>query len=132
MKLPNNFHKKHTAPHRKVMEKYLGRPLTSIEVVHHIDGNHFNNNMNNLMIMTLEEHTSLHHAGSKREVSKKYIPHNKTKKRIINQINKLAKKGLNNSEISRLVGVSSTTVKRYIKCPNSMKLNKIRNRKDVI
>ncbi|MFA5406675.1 MAG: HNH endonuclease [Candidatus Nanoarchaeia archaeon] len=29
--------------------------------VHHIDGNPFNNNINNLMVLTLSEHTKLHH-----------------------------------------------------------------------
>ena len=57
--------------HRLVAEKYLLNLENSIEingkkylkkeyVVHHIDGNRKNNNVENLRIMTLEEHTSLH------------------------------------------------------------------------
>ena len=38
--------------HRLVMEKYIGRALRSDEVVHHKDGNHSNNNISNLELLT--------------------------------------------------------------------------------
>ena len=56
--------------HRKIMEKHLGRTLSPFEHVHHIDGNHENNDISNLKIMSPEEHLSLHHAGSKRKKRK--------------------------------------------------------------
>jgi hypothetical protein len=46
--------------HRKIMEDFLGRKLNSDEIVHHIDGNTFNNNISNLKIVTKEEHIRLH------------------------------------------------------------------------
>lgn len=57
--------------HRLVAEKYLLNEDNSIEIdgkkylrpdfiVHHIDGNKKNNDINNLKIMTLSEHTSYH------------------------------------------------------------------------
>lgn len=46
--------------HRKIMRMKLGRELTSDEVVHHVDGNPFNNKPNNLMVMSRSEHTRLH------------------------------------------------------------------------
>ena len=46
--------------HRRVMEESLGRKLCSNELVHHIDGDTFNNNINNLKIVTREEHVRLH------------------------------------------------------------------------
>jgi hypothetical protein len=41
------------------METHLGRKLSSEEIVHHRDGDHSNNDISNLEIMTLPEH--LHH-----------------------------------------------------------------------
>ena len=41
---------------RYVMEKHLGRKLTSNEVVHHKDGIKTNDNISNLQVMTVFEH----------------------------------------------------------------------------
>lgn len=47
--------------HRVVAEQMLGRPLKSGEVVHHIDGNHRNNNPNNLRVFkSQKEHAAFH------------------------------------------------------------------------
>lgn len=46
--------------HILIMEKRLGRKLKSDEVVHHIDGNGLNNNINNLEVMTKREHQITH------------------------------------------------------------------------
>ncbi len=46
--------------HRLVMEQYLGRKLTRLEVVHHKDGNGRNNDIENLELMSLSSHSRLH------------------------------------------------------------------------
>ncbi len=46
--------------HRMIMEEYLGKKLTRKEVVHHIDGNTLNNKIENLQVMSISEHASLH------------------------------------------------------------------------
>ena len=43
-------------------------------IIHHIDGNRLNNQIGNLLLMTHEEHTSLHGAGSKKPRIKKEKP----------------------------------------------------------
>ena len=52
---------------RLIMEKYLNRKLDSREHVHHIDGNVENNDISNLIVLSLEKHLSLHHKGIKRK-----------------------------------------------------------------
>lgn len=47
--------------HRDIMEKSLGRRLTSEEVVHHIDEDKLNNDLSNLMLLNNQsEHMKLH------------------------------------------------------------------------
>ena len=61
IKFQNGYNKKGNAKlHRLIMEDHLGRKLTSDEIVHHIDGNKLNNNINNLKVMTRGEHSRLH------------------------------------------------------------------------
>lgn len=47
--------------HRVVVERNLGRFLTKEEVVHHVDENKHNNKIENLLVLSKSEHTSLHH-----------------------------------------------------------------------
>lgn len=48
------------AEHRIVMEEKIGRELLSDEVVHHIDEDKLNNDINNLQLMTRSEHIEEH------------------------------------------------------------------------
>jgi len=47
--------------HRYLIEINIGRKLKTNEIVHHIDGDKQNNSIENLEVMTVAEHTSLHH-----------------------------------------------------------------------
>ena len=48
--------------HRLVIEKHLGRFLSPDEVVHHIDHDGHNNDINNLVVLSKAEHDALHAA----------------------------------------------------------------------
>lgn len=46
--------------HRVVMENHLNRKLLKHEIIHHIDGNKSNNDINNLWLTNLSDHTKAH------------------------------------------------------------------------
>lgn len=54
--------------HRLIMEQHIGRKLSRQEVVHHINGDKRDNRLENLQIMTQDEHNKLH---------KEYLPKTK-------------------------------------------------------
>lgn len=53
--------------HRWIMEKHLGRFLKKGEVVHHINENPHDNRIENLQLMSLEDHISYHRSKDKEE-----------------------------------------------------------------
>lgn len=57
---PNARSDGYVLEHRFVMSEHLGRPLKDDEVIHHKDGNKQNNDIKNLEIISLSDHTRLH------------------------------------------------------------------------
>lgn len=69
---------------RKIMERHLGRRLSRLEHVHHIDHDHMNNSLDNLKILSPSDHSKHHHpkrtvriicqiCGKIKEVSPSYL-----------------------------------------------------------
>ena len=62
------------AEHRLVMEKKLGRYLEKKEIVHHINGDCYDNRPENLVLVNRSQHVTEHFAGLKKwEIAKKHL-----------------------------------------------------------
>ena len=59
--------------YRRLAEMEIGRTLREDEEVHHIDGNHRNNNVDNLEVLTVSEHAKIHAAQKRRDQYGKFI-----------------------------------------------------------
>lgn len=66
------FVNSHKGVHRWVMEKSLGRKLTDIEVVHHIDGDKLNNRIENLRLFPNQAEHNQHHLNNQIEFGSWY------------------------------------------------------------
>jgi hypothetical protein len=75
---PRSNNSGYIAEHIIVAESKLKRYLVKGEVVHHIDRNRKNNDPENLQVMTISEHISLHNREDKEKRVKKAM---KTKKK---------------------------------------------------
>ena len=65
----------YVAEHRLVVEKNIGRYLKPNEVVHHINHDRSNNDLNNLRLLSSQsEHLSIHARGNSHWLGKKHKP----------------------------------------------------------
>jgi len=89
--------------HRYLMEQKIGRKLNSNEIVHHINGNNYDNRMENLEVLSRSEHLEKHP-----EVLEAYIDKNTykfNKKDLIEMYKKYVI-----SDIAKMFGVSPMTI----------------------
>ena len=104
---------KYRQKHRLIVEKFLGRKLSSNQIVHHIDGNKKNNILSNLKVMTREEHSSIH-GGKHKNFRKGYSPHNKLPKKKVDQLIDLFVIHQNYSKVAKLLNISDMTVRNHV------------------
>lgn len=60
-KHPNKTKDDYVCEHILIMEDKIKRYLNNNEIIHHIDKNKMNNNIENLQLMTISEHHKLHY-----------------------------------------------------------------------
>jgi hypothetical protein len=89
--------------HRYLMEQHLGRSLLSNELVHHINGDRYDNRLENLEVQSPKQHSREHNLGRKhsaetrakmsaahigRQYRKGFVHPEETKKKISESVKK--------------------------------------------
>jgi Zn-dependent peptidase ImmA (M78 family) len=108
--------------HRYLMEQKIGRCLTFNEVVHHIDGNKLNNNIENLEIVSRGNHIKLHPEINKKSIDVNFIEID------IEKIKQL-RETMSISKIAEYFNVSTMTIWYRMK-KNNIKTKKL-NEKEI-
>lgn len=67
---PRADQKGYVREHRVIVEQAIGRELTALDVVHHINHDPTDNRLENLRITTASEHSSYHHQGQNHSQAK--------------------------------------------------------------
>ena len=99
--------------HRYLMEKKIGRPLRSDEIVHHKDGNKTNKNPGNLELLAKREHDRLETIRRHREGD---FPYTRNRPEVTEEmIEPLLRKNISFRAIGRLLKTSHGTISNRVR-----------------
>ena len=102
---PNKDSKGYVREHILVVEKEIGRFLNKGEVVHHIDGNKLNNNIENLKLMSDYEHRKLHSSKPRKQID-------------LDLVVNLLKEGYTMPQVADKVGMEVSGLRKRLKKEN--------------
>lgn len=119
---PNKASDGYIFEHRLIMEQKVNRFLEEGEVVHHLNEVKHDNRIDNLKLMSVKDHTILHHKGVKRPKKTRSLMSKHMKRRLINkeehpsykdvdeELKELLSDGVSKAEAARTLGITRKTV----------------------
>jgi len=110
--VPKNYHEAWLTAHPNRTREWLEERLRDGFDIHHIDGNHSNDDPSNLVLIEHRDHMMLHGGRTMGRLNGRGRPPDNLRR---DRARYLHERGIKISEIARVVGVSRGTVFNYVR-----------------